>query len=104
MEYTWDNIVCLCLLINLQIEATPSEMAAPTYSPESFVHLNPRGLPSITSLLDTPAEQATAIEDVSLNCRHTRVMKDYKGDIHKKLREGLQWMFNNELQPKLEGR
>ena len=33
-----------------------------------------------------------------------RILREYKSDIHKKLREGLEWMFENNLQPKLQGR
>lgn len=36
--------------------------------------------------------------------QHMRVLREYKSDMHKKLREGLAWMFENNLQPKLEGR
>ena len=51
-----------------------------------------------------PAKEALAMEDVKLSCRHMRIMKEYKEDIHKKLKEGLQWMSENDLHPKLEGR
>ena len=85
-----------------QIDSTPSEEPAPTYSPESFAHLNVEHVPSITSWLSAPTEEAAA-GNIAYN-KHIRVLREYKSDIHKKLREGLEWMYKNDLQPKLEGR
>ena len=87
---------------NLQVDSTPSEEPLPPYSPESFAYLNVEHVPSITSWLNAPTEDATAGN--MLCYRHMRVLRDYKDDAHKKLREGLEWMFDNELQPKLDGR
>ena len=86
---------------DLQIDSTPSEEPSPTYSPESFSHLNVESVPSITSWLNAPTEEAGT---VGLYNKQTKVLRNYKDDVHKKLREGLQWMFENDLQPKLEGR
>jgi hypothetical protein len=86
----------------LQIDFTPSEGPTPTYNPESFAHLNTEHVPSITSWLNSPTEEAAA-GSIAYH-KHMRVLREYKGDIHKKLREGLEWMYENDLQPKLEGR
>ena len=64
--------------------------------------MNVEILPSITAWLNDPTEEATGWS-VS-HYKHVRVLREYKGDIHKKLREGLEWMYRNDLQPKLEGR
>ena len=85
-----------------QADAVLFEEASSVYSADTFNHLNPERLPSsISSLLDTPDK---AIEHTRKNNQHMRVLKEYKEDIHKKLREGLQWMFDKNLKPKLEGR
>ena len=85
----------------LQVDSNPSEGPAPTYSPEFFAHLNVEHVPSITSWLNAPTEAAAG----GIACyKHMRVLREYNGDIHKKLREGLEWMYKNDLQPKLEGR
>ena len=86
----------------MQVDSTPSEEPTPTYSPEFFANLNVEHIPSITSWLNAPTEEAAA-GNVAYH-QHMRVLGEYKGDIHKKLGEGLEWMFKNDLQPKLEGR
>ena len=88
------------MLLILQVDPTPSEGPTPVYSPESFSHLNVEHVPSTTSWLNGPTEEGVA----GSYCQHMRVLRDYKSDVHKKLREGLEWMFENDLQPKLEGR
>lgn len=90
-----------CNAMKFQVDSTPSEEAPPTYSLESFINLNPRSDPSVTSMLDSPE---LARERIRRNCKHMRILQEYKRDINMKLREGLQWMFENGLKPKLEGR
>ena len=85
-----------------QIDSTPSEEPAPTYNPEYFANLNTEYVPSITSWLNAPTEEAAA-GNVAYH-KHIRILREYKSDIHKKLREGLEWMYENDLHPKLEGR
>ena len=86
----------------MQIDSTPSEEPTPTYNPEYFAHLNTEYVPSITSWLNSPTEKATA-GSVAYH-KDIRILREYKSDIHKKLREGLEWMYENDLHPKLEGR
>lgn len=102
------NINMTCTFpYGMQTDAAPSEIEIgepSSYKVEVFDSLNPRGLPTITKLLDAPAREVTAMDDVRLSCRQTRVLRRYKEDVSNKLREGLQWMLDNNLRPKLEGR
>ena len=70
----------------LQVDSTPSEEPTPIYNSEFFAHLNVEHMPSITSWLN---EEEAAAGNVAYH-QHMRVLREYKSDIHKKLREGLE--------------
>ena len=54
-------------------------------------------------LLDHP-EKTRELKELTLYPAQVRVMKDFQGQIHKKLYDALRWMYDQRLRPKLEGR
>jgi hypothetical protein len=66
---------------------------------EDFLYLNPEEK-SLYYLLENQERVLSRPLEFSLLLAY----KDYASDIHKKMKDGLNWMQRNNLQPKLEGR
>lgn len=65
---------------------------------DNFEHLNPKWVPPLYSRL------VNLENKMSLMPRTVQLKRDYRNDIHDRLRDGLTWMYENGLYPKLEGR
>ena len=97
---SYEPIVAIVSTHFIQAEASPgSPIAERTYRIEDFQHLNPEE-ESLYYLLENQERVLSRPLEFSLILAY----KDYVGDIHKKMYDGLNWMQKNNLQPKLEGR
>ena len=65
---------------------------------DNFEHLNPELVPPLYSRLVNLENKMSSMP------RTVQLKRDYKNDIHERLRDGLTWMYENGLYPKLEGR
>lgn len=78
-------------------------MPGPIPSVEDFEHLS-IGLPrSVGYLLDHPDETSDMEFSMSYSAQ-VRVLSNYRNQIHKLLREAVEWIYHKSLHPKLEGR
>ena len=67
-----------------------------------FEHLDKKLPHSVGYMLDHP-EKTLAIRDTKFP-QQVRLLSDYREQIHKLLRDTLQWMHDKKLHPKLVGR
>ena len=90
------NVYKLCKVTAREPELQGGGHATKQLTLESFEHLNLKPkLHPIHSRLNYP--KATSAYPV-------QVRKDYREDIHERLRESLAWLHKNGLSPQLEGR
>lgn len=82
---------------DLQVETNVAGPGKPL-KVHDLEHLNPESIPPLYSRL------VNLENKMSLMPRTVQLKQDYRNDIHERLRDGLTWMYENGLYPKLEGR
>ena len=73
-----------------------------TLSVKEFEHLDKELPHSVGYMLDNPGD-TLAIRDTKFP-RQVRLLSGYREQIHKLLRDTLQWIHDKQLHPKLVGR